>query len=1078
MRMEYIEKLLSVSESNYPLSYIQRFNQTDRDIWVKKKAKSVKKGLSVLDVGAGTCPYRSLFKHCDYIAHDFKKYTGNQKLGGTNEYGSIDIESDVCNIPINDGSIDVIICTEVLEHIPEPIEALKEMTRILNYGGKLLLTAPLGSGLHQLPFHYYGGFTPEWYKHYLSKFGMKISEIVSNGGFYRQLAQECIRLTGNIPSEYEKDGEKKSDIQKLFGELIPKYLFEIEDKYSFSQFTVGYHVEANKEQIRDQKRRKPLTNKNNYPDNRNSEIKNTNLVGLIFSKDRALQLDATLSSFYLNCQDASLAKLNVLYKCSSKRFEKQYEILKVDYPDVSFIKENDFKSQTLSIIYDSNYILFMVDDILFTRRFILSDIEKVLSNEIESIGFSLRLGHNTNYCYPLDKEQKFPDTIKVEKNILSYAWRCAEHDFGYPVEVSSSIYRSCDIYSYIKSLEFHNPNTLEAVMYKNCDKIKHEKMLMYDTSVAFGIPLNLVQDVCINRSDNSMKFTADELAKIFDTGEILDVTEYRGHISTAAHQVLPLKFTSRDIGRKIKGEFNTNTAVFSVIMPNYNKEEYIEESIQSVIFQRFQDWELIIVDDGSTDSSIDKIKPFLSDNRISLVTKNKNYGVISAVKTGIEMVTTEIFGILDSDDILHRDAISVMYESHIKNSNVGFAYSQFIICDSNMKYVGIGYCDDIPKGKTNLDCDRASHFKTFKKMYYDKTKGFEESTYGAEDKDISYKMEEVSELLFIDQQLYYYRELPDSQSHDKKKALIGMINWKRSKIQAVLRRDQINYEKQKYALSSFKFANNYFVDGKFVEAHQQIKNYYSSIDYDLFTKIDKQNSSYKDVSVIVTITKKNINHIISTFESLINQKSNKYEVVFVCNECNSEVVDTLIDYNITLISTPTMLRTPEMQNIGTHFAKGKIVTFLHENTIVNPNYIDEIVRSFQINYVHGIRGKIIDKEKIGTDIDLGNDLGNNVANSIITKQNCSAYLKKTLLEFGGMNPFLSCFQDLELSYRIQSDNNISRIIYDPNIKVYPIGNSEIISNQERKNIRQYLSLCYPSLFSQYDERTGLPLIVQ
>ena len=75
-------------------------------------------------------------------------------------YGKIDYVSDIEKIPVKDNSFDIIICTEVLEHVPNPIGALKEMARILKKGGKLLITTPLGSHIHQDPYHFYGGFTP------------------------------------------------------------------------------------------------------------------------------------------------------------------------------------------------------------------------------------------------------------------------------------------------------------------------------------------------------------------------------------------------------------------------------------------------------------------------------------------------------------------------------------------------------------------------------------------------------------------------------------------------------------------------------------------------------------------------------------------------------------------------------------------------------------------------------------------------------------------------------------------------------------------------------------------------------
>ncbi len=229
---------------------------------------------------------------------------------------------------------------------------------------------------------------------------------------------------------------------------------------------------------------------------------------------------------------------------------------------------------------------------------------------------------------------------------------------------------------------------------------------------------------------------------------------------------------------------------FSLIMANYNKSEYIADAIESVRNQISQEWELIIIDDRSTDNSINIIKQHLCDGRIKLIQLHRNKGYTAALKIGIASICTDIFGIIDSDDCLVNNAVGTMYEKHIKNPDHGLIYSQFVACNPDMTPRRLGFCGEIPKGKTNLDVDLVSHFKTFKLCDYLKSGGYDEEILYAEDKDISYRMEEVTQLLFVDEALYLYRELSDSQCRDGNNEQIALQSWCVSKINAGNRRSK------------------------------------------------------------------------------------------------------------------------------------------------------------------------------------------------------------------------------------------------------------------------------------------------
>ena len=127
-------------------------------------------------------------------------------------------------MPLEDGSVDVVLCTEVFEHLPEPLLALQEFSRILKKGGTLLLTAPFCSLTHMAPYYYANGFSKYWYEESLKKFGFQIDEMEQRGSFYQWLAQEIHRLP-EIAQRYShydmsrEDRETLTDSLKLLHQL-------------------------------------------------------------------------------------------------------------------------------------------------------------------------------------------------------------------------------------------------------------------------------------------------------------------------------------------------------------------------------------------------------------------------------------------------------------------------------------------------------------------------------------------------------------------------------------------------------------------------------------------------------------------------------------------------------------------------------------------------------------------------------------------------------------------------------------------------------------------------------------------
>jgi teichuronic acid biosynthesis glycosyltransferase TuaG len=114
----------------------------------------------------------------------------------------------------------------------------------------------------------------------------------------------------------------------------------------------------------------------------------------------------------------------------------------------------------------------------------------------------------------------------------------------------------------------------------------------------------------------------------------------------------------------------------SVIMPNYNCAKYIGQAIESVISQSYQDWELLICDDGSKDSSIEIIERYLSDPRVKLIKNSTNCGATQSRNNAIAASNGTYIAFLDSDDFWYPEKLALQLE-HMKTHNANICYTDY-----------------------------------------------------------------------------------------------------------------------------------------------------------------------------------------------------------------------------------------------------------------------------------------------------------------------------------------------------------------------------------------------------------------
>ena len=223
-------------------------NEITRVKWLEASLRKIPKGLTILDAGAGECQFKRFCTHLNYISQDFGQYDGSGNIGLQTEAwdnSKLDIISDITSIPLPDNSVDAIMCTEVFEHIPNPVLAIEEFKRLLKPNGYLIITAPFTSLTHFAPYHFASGLSRFFYEHHLVINNFNISELDFNGNFFEFVAQETRRVS-SIETKYSST--KLNFVERRIIQLNLWLLQNLskKDKGSSELLCFGVHVFARK----------------------------------------------------------------------------------------------------------------------------------------------------------------------------------------------------------------------------------------------------------------------------------------------------------------------------------------------------------------------------------------------------------------------------------------------------------------------------------------------------------------------------------------------------------------------------------------------------------------------------------------------------------------------------------------------------------------------------------------------------------------------------------------------------------------------------------------------------------------
>jgi len=207
---------------------------------------------------------------------------------------------------------------------------------------------------------------------------------------------------------------------------------------------------------------------------------------------------------------------------------------------------------------------------------------------------------------------------------------------------------------------------------------------------------------------------------------------------------------------------------FSVILPVFNTDtEHLTSCILSVLEQDVGDWELCIVDDCSTQEEIRSLLSFFAnqDDRIKVQFRERNGGISAASNQAAQLARGEYVMLLDHDDLLAKNAVSVMKDHLARNPGTDFLYSdEYVIEDG-------GNTREIFKPIWSPERLRTQnyvgHLVAIKRELFHHVGGFRSEFDGSQDYDLFFRVtEQARKITHVPVSLYYWRESPESYSHD------------------------------------------------------------------------------------------------------------------------------------------------------------------------------------------------------------------------------------------------------------------------------------------------------------------------
>lgn len=315
------------------------------------------------------------------------------------------------------------------------------------------------------------------------------------------------------------------------------------------------------------------------------------MVGVVFSADQPLRLDALLHSFRARCRDADQVRLFVLYRATTSRQRSWYRQLAREHPDANLVFERDFRRDLLLLLSGAETVMFLGDTSIFARDFASVDIVQALRRLPSALGCALGLDRSAT-ALPPGMARLLPLFKDAGPGFLQFLWTRADGHFFRPLSLSGTVFRTEDLRSLLETSNFGSLEELESRLESRTNGFVNSRPWL----------------LCPEQA--------------------------------ALLEVAPENLVA------------TPPPLVSVVIPCHRQASFLADAVQSIVGQTFVDWEVVIVSDGGSDDTGAEARMLQArhhDRRIRII-DTSGAGLAEARNTGVRHSHGAYILPLDADD--------------------------------------------------------------------------------------------------------------------------------------------------------------------------------------------------------------------------------------------------------------------------------------------------------------------------------------------------------------------------------------------------------------------------------------------